>query len=108
MKNKNILNEVKFTLKDGKRKFLDKKLYKNILNERPCKKNNKIYGAKVFCEHLKQKEMSFGKAFAIVIGAVLVFGVLFPILQHAVDTNALNNCKEHGDCAEVIRDINAH
>lgn len=78
---------------------------KNILGEVKRKKNNKILLNIGLCEK-PQVEMSFGKAFAIVIGAILVFGVLFPLLQRAVDIKALQNCKTQGDCSEVIRDIN--
>lgn len=176
MKNKNILNEVKFTLKDGKRKFLDKKLYKNILNERPRKRNNrkitkstnftnsklgklsksmqdsfrKQNAIKKYAQELlpsigldtahsdmsdaavyvfmarectkpnknnillniglceKPQPMSKVQAFIIIALALLAFVGLFKAAQHAVDVHTLNTCEIHGDCAEVIRDINAH
>lgn len=93
----------------------------NILNERPRRKNNKKALAEIsrmksiafendikrasssFLEVKKpEKEMNFLQAFIILLLAVFAFF----LLQRAWDIHALNTCELHGDCAEVIRDIN--
>ena len=76
---------------------------KNILNEVKRKPNNKILLNIGLCEK-PEKEMNFLQAFIILLLAVFFFFAF----QRATDIRALNNCEIHGDCAEVIRDINGN
>lgn len=78
---------------------------KNILNEVKRKPNNKVRLNVGRCEK-PEEEMNFLQAFIILLLTVFAFAGLFMLVQRAMDINALNNCEEHRDCAEVIRDIN--
>lgn len=42
----------------------------------------------------------------IIIGSIIIVKIIFPVVQRAVDIEALNTCEMRGDCAEVIKDIN--
>ena len=80
---------------------------KNILGERPRNKNNKKILLNIgLCE--KPQPMSKVKAFIIIALTLLAFVGFFKVSQRAMDIHALNTCEQYGDCAEVIRDINAH
>lgn len=84
---------------------------KNILGERPRKKNNKKIdtNADVYIfspQHGKPQPMSKVQAFIIIALTLLAFVGLFKLSQRAMDIHALNTCEQYGDCAEVIREIN--
>ena len=63
---------------------------------------DEIWGSKP--DRAAEKEMNFLQAFIILLLAIFAFF----LLQRAMDINALQNCEEKRDCAEVIRDINAN
>ena len=43
---------------------------------------------------------------AVIVGSVIIVKLVFPLIQRAVDIEALRTCEDRGDCSEVIRDIN--
>lgn len=56
--------------------------------------------------HLPAKELNFLEALLILIIVFILFTVIFPLIQRAVDIQALQTCEAYGDCSDVIRDIN--
>ena len=52
------------------------------------------------------KEMNFIQALIMLIIVFILFTAIFPLIQRAVDIQALQTCEAYGDCSEVIRDIN--
>lgn len=61
--------------------------------------------------HFPVKELNFLESFmyfilAVFIGTVIIVKLVFPLIQRAVDIEALRTCENRGDCSEVIRDIN--
>ena len=51
-------------------------------------------------------ELNFLQAFIILVITLVLFTVIFPLAQRAMDIQSLHNCELRGDCSEVIRDIN--
>lgn len=52
------------------------------------------------------KELNFLQAFIMLVITLVLFTVIFPLAQRAMDIQAVHNCELRGDCSEVIRDIN--
>lgn len=51
-------------------------------------------------------ELNFLQAFIILVITLVLFTVIFPLAQGAIDRQSLHNCELYGDCAEVIKHIN--
>ena len=51
-------------------------------------------------------ELNFLQAFIILVITLVLFTVIFPLAQRAMDIQSLQTCEVYGDCAEVIKHIN--
>ena len=51
-------------------------------------------------------EINFATAVLVLIIAFASFTIILPLLQRAADIQSLPDCELHGDCAEIIRNIN--
>ena len=52
------------------------------------------------------REMNFLEAFLLMMLAFICFTIILPLLQRAADIQSLPDCELHGDCAEIIKNIN--
>ncbi len=54
----------------------------------------------------KPEEINFVSAILVLIISFACFTILLPLLQRAADIQSLPDCELHGDCAEIIKNIN--
>ena len=54
----------------------------------------------------KPAEMNFVNAVLVLIISFAFLTIILPLLQRAADIQSLPDCELHGDCAEIIKNIN--